>query len=288
MSDTRFRKKVVRFSHALNLFLPLSLCNIASAEFAFNFDLHSHSGNAKFVWSGDNRVIDDFSNDDGYWNPFETVQIDGQIYAHFILGDPASGFAQEIYTRVDGIENFGAYSWEKMQTAGSYKYEVGLDPLMAGKFNTGNGGTNPHRIIIHQYMSDGEIHQDFLKSRFDYKPVITQSITQYDRMNAYFVIDSSRIQINEFGTGEMTNTIDFLKDQTHDFDMSKMKWSGMDININAGQYIYFAGPESGGHHGFYYYADGGESVVDTDWEKYFDHSKNNYWSFPANKPVETE
>lgn len=210
----------------------------------------------------------------------------GKVYKHFIIGDVADGFIQEAYIEI-GVETYtnSGETWSGLATGGDYSLGGNNeDPLGSEWSSSGNGTANPNRVIVRQLMSDGVIHQEYIKSAFSKKAKITQTVIDPGQMTSQFEIDASKVLMNQLSTaGTMINMID-LAGEANDFDIASLSGDGVDINVNAGQYIYLDGAGSGGSSGIYLYLDGGENVRSTDWSSYYDLNETNPWSVTDRQP----
>ncbi len=209
----------------------------------------------------------------------------GLDYYHIIVGDAADGFIQEVYIE----RGFGSFPNSNVGSAvggaGDLNGGNGVDPLdRNANIETANAAANPNKVLVRQLMNDGEIQQEYIKSEFNKKAKITQIVTDPVGMVSRFEIDSSNVMMNQLAApGTMINTLD-LAGTEYDFDMATISGEGVDINVNAGQYIYLDGIGPGGSAGTYLYLDGGEDVSNTDWESYYDVTENNPWTYTANQP----
>lgn len=213
-------------------------------------------------------------------------------YYHMILGDPNSGFGQEVYIQV-GSGTFQGFNG--IGPGGSASSGTGtqsgnnLDPLgvVTTDTVTGNATGNPQRIQMQQSLTDGDLSATFLKNTYLGKPTITNEIDSTD-VTATVVIDASGIPYTSSSTpATVTNTV-----QVHDpnipaaaaqFDMAT---DAQNSTVTAGQYTYTPGSGAGtnlGSRGTYTYIDGGANV-NPDWSSYFDDREANPWAYPVNRP----
>ncbi len=288
--------------------------------------------------SGQPFVCPDASNPDcnigTFPDPDTTTFLHERIggYWHLVIGDPSEGFVQETYTPIKntflsdsgGREPvFFTFSGNLEQWSGN-----GWDPL---EFNnktfgpdnvsfSGNGTGNPTKVIMRQVLGSGSLAatsdrvrewscdagqfcQEFLKSDFDFKPVITQQFDS-DETTSFFKVDMSAIDYNTMGTtGIITNTLAITdpdmpdSDQvnpfgsnliTPDSSIFDMAVDSERSNTNAGRYTYTAGIgwyNDGDGDGFrafdpgqYDYEDIGINAdqMEMEWGVFFDPSQNSY------------
>jgi len=201
----------------------------------------------------------------------ELVTIDGVSYWHQIIGDPAKGFALEVYIR------------EKPSLAGSAGTELGLlsdsggrpsnfpgsiyrqdmdvvagngwDPLGMGSLrdfkDTGNGTADPTKIIMRQVMGgtwnsvnntwscgSAEFCMTFTKSSLSQKPRITQTVNDAAQgLTAFFDLDMSNSNYTDNTTaGNIINTLAFSKG-----DEGFKKAAGFNMATDEGQVRITAG-----------------------------------------------
>ncbi len=138
------------------------------------------------------------SGDTGYW--------------HMIIGDPAQGWAQEVYIHGPGQNVNSTQGGIRSPSDGSNAGR--FQPLLhedEGSGVTGNGTGNPNKIAIRLFVDDTDadgsrMQLDFVKGNFDkvgaytkfeYKPKITQTLTMPGVMKTEFEIDMSNIKYSE-------------------------------------------------------------------------------------------
>ena len=169
----------------------------------------------------------------------ETVEVGGLYYFHVIIGDPASGFAQESWT--PGAE--GRTSNNGFTSTGTVGLQAAFNPNAAGMerdttyvndptfnstaevsnsystltsymilygnladpFNTvhrsGNGGADPSNAIFHMVLisPNGDMAMDVNKPFLDKKPIITQTV-QDGGMSAVYVADMTKLSYSDMNT----------------------------------------------------------------------------------------
>jgi hypothetical protein len=150
---------------------------------------------------------------------------------------------------------------------------------------------------MRQLVTDGDLTVDFVKDKYAEKPSITNTIDATD-LNATVVINSSGNPLNSAATAStVTNTVELIgSDLPPDvsapgggpsavrFDMAT---DAQDSSVTAGQYSFTAGSGPGGSNGTYSYADPTKNSanINPDWNSYFDHTEDNPWSYPDNRPT---
>lgn len=203
----------------------------------------------------------------------------GLSYYHMIVGSVAEGFIQESFIQT------GVIAGTILSCAGN-SCNTNLnnrDPLGGtGLYYTGNGASNPRGTLIRQIISDGEIVMEFLKDKYDRKPLITQSIITPE-MFATFRIDMRNSTYSDMNTpGVITNTFAFSDPFARSFDMAR---DAPNAHVTGGRYTYTNGAGNGGSQGTYNYVEGGGGITTSDWTVFMDRSDaRNIWTFPAYKP----
>lgn len=213
-------------------------------------------------------------------------------YYHMILGDPNSGFAQEVYIQVgsgtfqgfNGIGPGGSASSGTGTPAGNNNDPLGV---VTTDTVTGNSSGNPQRVQMQQVLSDGELSATFLKNAYLSKPTITNEIDSTD-VTATVVIDASGIPYTSSATpATVTNTVEVhdpnIPAAAAQFDMAT---DAQNSHVTAGQYTYTPGSGIGtnlGSRGTYTYIEGSANVT-PDWSSYFDDREANPWAYSTNRP----
>lgn len=126
-------------------------------------------------------------------------------YYHMVLGQPADGFAQDVY--IQNSNSFGSFQGgpSSASLAGTLNYTdpLNVDPATASGVASGN----PKRVVMRQVMSGTDISSEFLKETAN-KPKITQDVTSTD-MVAHVVIDMTNSDYSTMDVpGTFTNTLD--------------------------------------------------------------------------------
>lgn len=233
---------------------------------------------------------------------YQVVQQNGQNYYHMIVGDPESGFAQEVYIEAGGANIFpqagsaslvrqssssgGAIDPSCESVLGCFANTNAENPLSSDPAFSGNASGNPSRVQMRQLLVDGELTVDFVKDRFAEKPVISNVIDAEDLL-ATFVIDGTGNLYSTAASSPVTNTVehrgaDLPPQDSASFDMAV---DAPDANVTAGQYT-TTNPVAGLPGGPYTYADPLENVnLAPDWSSFFDHTQPNPWTYPGNRPT---
>lgn len=212
----------------------------------------------------------------------------GQNYFHMIVGDPASGFAQESYVKVSSAfwpnSNSGSSSGGSITNGGGMSSGTfaGSGPLLGAQANHGNATGNPTHTQIRQVLTSGEISQEFLKNTYANKPKITQTLTTPEILTQ-LVLDMSAIPYSGVEAtntaATIINTLDFV-DATipGKFNMATNKQNS---TVSAGRFTWTPGSNSsiGNAEGIYNYADGSANVNTIDWMTFYNPASNTCWSY---------
>lgn len=291
-----FAPSKLRSFHARTLLSGslLLYCAVSPAEFVLNWsqDTQFPTFSGAFVTHGSTNIPNQ--------TPFVYERVlsdEGTPFYHMIIGDPATGFAQETYiqTAPSNISNaFGligpALSSSGGGTGGgsnNLESSNAADPISASAAIGGNATGNPERVLMRQIVTDSELSQEFLKQGLAGKPLINNTI-ETDRHSAVFIMDGSDLSYSDMETAAtVTNTLQILDpdipESSASFDMSQDSQSSM---VTAGRYIYTPGSSAGGGSGgTYEYADGGGANQNPDWSSFFDSREPNPWAYPENRPI---
>lgn len=285
---------------------------IGHSEFAMNFSgvtstsiVHGTSGvggQSPFTPTGANQA-----------GSFVTDPTNGLNYWHYILGDPATGFAQEVYIQATGGNSCGDNSI-CTASGGSALTPTGAsggNPVNFLGSNSAVNGTataNPSRVIVHQVLGgtwdagtstwtcDTAYCSEFIKSSYADKPKITEGINEPD-FTSTFILDMSGIALSNNSTNltltdkntaptgsSLTNVqtvIDPTNASTISFDMAHDSQS---TNVNGGKYTYTNGGGTLGSSGNYVYVDGGFNPRTIDYTPFLDETVSNPWAYPDTKP----
>ncbi len=238
----------------------------------------------------------------------ESINIAGTNYWHQIVGDPADGFAMDIY--IEKGAGFTSDSGGQGSNFPQWMYNQGLDvqsgngwdPLELNpdttNHNTGNGSADPNKVVMRQILGgawDGatktwscnpavEFCLDVSKESLANKFKITQTINEVaDDLVIYFEIDMSNSSYADDGTvGNIINTLSF-SEGPGSFDMAT---DGQNTHVTGGLYKYIDGAgwiDIGIASGFqvwdydegtYQYSEGGFDHLNQGWGNYYDPSQN--------------
>jgi hypothetical protein len=304
-----------RLPLALIALIGLSLSPAGRADFALNFS----GATSTTVIQGIQPL--------GGQTPFTAVNANqagelvvdpdtGLNYWHYIMGDPASGFAQEVYIQAGGSA-FNTVNHlcgqETICSASGGVVTNGFD----NRFNilgnnsgiTGNGTGNPNRVILRQVLGgtwdattstwtcDTDFCSEFVKSAYADKPKITQGINESD-FSSTFILDMSGVAMSNnstdltlvskgsASTGASLTNAQTVKDPStgeviSSFDMANDSQSTF---VTGGKYTYVDGTGSVlGANGHYVYVDGGYNLGSVDYTPFLDESDpSNIWTnFPT-------
>ena len=191
-----------QISHPLSwLVLSLSLASVQAAEFQFDFQQNGNSVPGGTMFNGGTSA-----GNDGSRFIQDTVFIGGQVYWHVVVGDPATGFAQESYIQAynpalssNSVPRGGSlYSGgneralltglpELIQAnlqgaaarlVGNARDPFGLTVSASSAFKpydlSGVGTTHPTRMTMRMSLTDRDISLDIFKPLLDRKPLISQ------------------------------------------------------------------------------------------------------------------
>ncbi|NOY63112.1 MAG: hypothetical protein GXP10_08180 [Gammaproteobacteria bacterium] len=285
-------------------FVMINVAQAASHTADVTFNFAPHSGTVTNTTASCNMAgVSDMgcqrgnnSSGDPSTTPFlyETVNINGTSYVHLVVGDEASGFAQEIYIEgaaSTGNEVAGAAHGNTQICNGC---NVGMVESLTGP---GNASGNPSKVAMRQVLDDGGTSMEFLKDRFAYKPVVSQTVGTKDvdgnvigEIYVEFAADMSNIlYTDDTVAGAITNKvivndpdIPTFERPTGDgfsgggssiggnFDMSTdLQYS----TVSAGRFTYTDGPGTLGSEGSYEYISG-DGNLNQSWEEYFDLAQN--------------
>ncbi len=219
-------------------------------------------------------------------------------YYHLIVGDPADGFAQEVFIQIEGTRMFpsGARPASAsggtagtVLTTGQHFSGNSHDPLdTIDSIDTGNGSGKPNKVIIRQLLNDGETFQEFLKDKTGFKPRITQMTVAPD-ITMLFDIDMRNSDYTDnTQAGSVVNTLTLssspsLPEGSGDFFMTS---DGTNTSITAGtqQGQVVNADITGGRYTWasdtgYIYTDSNFDHTAIDWGQYFNSENDNIWTY---------
>ena len=241
---------------------------------------------------------------------YEVISVSAtERYLHMIIGDPASGFAQDVYIRgsTSGNNNATQSTWAAEFNDGKNNLPgAGTGPLQGG----GNGTANPDKVVIRQVMGGtwddtaktwacegSEFCSEYLKDTLTRKPKITQKVTTAE-LEAVFIADMSSIDYRTANatltvTGsdpQMINTVTitdpgFFYGNEGNFDMSTQQGytkntdklvQNQVIDVTAGKFTYTesANTDIFGAGGTYtYFADAYDPTT-VNWCEFYDETQN--------------
>lgn len=311
--------KRIHISQAMVLMLAALYGTHAAADtFQLNFDRPTAPGpsdywfpdglgGVKSSYEGSCDLDTQCDGNDG--TPFsqEVVTVGGTEYWRNIVGDLASGFVFEYYTRrgqatqvsalpygLDGGGQERAFHGDVCQNVSQFssnnKCGNGMDPL--GVTNpitfTGNGTNTPSKMVMHMILSMNGITMEILKPLTSTKPLITQSISS-GALTSTFIADMRGVSYSDKNTpivivnSQHIDDPDFFVAGAGDFDMSMVEKS----YVTAGRFTFTPGTGwnnteegwdavgSAFDKGVYDYIDGGGfDVYSADWAAYFDYAQN--------------
>jgi hypothetical protein len=206
--------------------LGISAGSAVAAGFTTNFQPDGPT-----VWNGDNTGYCTYGNCTSHVGnadptPFglTLVTIDNVLYFHTIVGDPATGFAIESYTRAspgaagfsnNTISNLGGHfsqdgGGNELLTINTQVSGTPTDLLTTGlnmanslgQYQvSGTGSMNPNYTVFRMVMTDpaGGMSMEVYKPYLDKKPRISQTI-QDGTMSSVFVTDERSLGYNDSST----------------------------------------------------------------------------------------
>lgn len=265
------------------VFVSVMLLPAAAAEAATAFQLNFNNqlpsstlvGCANqdcTVAGGDRRTAgSNAGGNDGTRFIQEQLQIGSDLFFHVVVGDPATGFASESYTRsskaaainatTGTLQGNGANPFSPDQggnegfspTSGVVTrsglpnsltlFGNGQNPFSANSHLTGNGTADPSRTVLRMTLSDGEMSLEVSKPVLNRKPLISQLTTDNKGMTSEFVADLRGISYSEANRPTPVVNRLHIVDATlpspgsADFDMSRAQVS----TVTAGRYSFTPG-----------------------------------------------
>ncbi len=201
----------------------------------------------------------------------EQLRIGNDLFFHVVVGDQATGFANESYTRSSvaaaqnvstgilkgsGLNPFspdqGGNEGNSVGTAvrtrsglgnGTTLFGNGRNPFSTNEHLTGNGTADPSRTVLRMTLSDGQMSQEVSKPVLNRKPLINQLTTDNQGMTSEFIADMRGISYNEKDKATPVVNRLHIADSTlpsagsADFDMSRVQRS----NVTAGRFVFTPG-----------------------------------------------
>jgi len=297
------------FMDAACFCLLLSFTTCSYAQFNPNFIPDGNGSQSTSVLHGEATVI---SGQTPFLEEFVSDPNTGHSYYHLLIGNPAEGFAQDIYIRKDGYTDFQNGTGSASKGTAINAHDV---------FGSGNGSNtgNPNKVIVRQILNDGEIAQEFLKNKLDKKPKISQMLNTPD-ISLLFIVDMSNSTYTDNSTaGMVINSLTLVDPGTAEWrgmgigDFSMLSdgsttsivaggWEGevgkQNSQITAGRYIYTPGEtlyrrtngnqlvvvDSSGAGGTYTYLYDSFDPFTVDVNDLFDFTEDNPWTYTSQRP----
>ena len=258
----------------------------AQAEFTLNFSGATGAASINAIGpnvAGTESLIDP-SNGIRYW--------------HYVVDDPATGFAQDVYIRSTGASSC-AQSTICSASGGTTALGTSVNVLGANSaINSGNGTGNPNHVLIREVLGgtwdatsstwtcDTGYCDEFIKDSYTNKPKITQGINDAD-FSSKFIIDMSGVALSDNSTpltitdnstgatgASLTNVQTVFDASTSSSAVFDLANDGQQVNVSGGQYTYTTGTGVLGANGTYVYVDGGFDPKALDYTPFRDPSQN--------------
>lgn len=213
----------------------------------------------------------------------EEVDLNGVNYIHFVVGDPATGFAQEVFLEGTNGTSVTTYNGASVYSPAENDPNTGrqgLGPLTG----PGNGSANPEKVVVRQVIG-GEwdpvtetwscgaatFCNEFLKDTLLTKPRITQTVID-GAMTSFFDMDMRTIGYSQPLADQVAapviNTVTLQGVDTGNFAMTPAYIQ--DSTISGGRFVYTPGTGNRGSEGTYSYAEGDFDTAAEDWTIYRD------------------
>ena len=201
----------------------------------------------------------------------EQLHVGNELYFHVVVGDPATGFANESYTRSSvaaagnvstgilrgsGLNPFSPDQGgnEGSTVSSNVRTRSGLPsrstlfgnaahPFSPNSHLTGNGTADPSRTVLRMTLSDGQMSQEVSKPVLDRKPLINQMTTDNQGMTSEFVADMRGISYGQKDKPAPVVNRLHIVDATlpspgsADFDMTRVQRS----DITAARFVFTPG-----------------------------------------------
>lgn len=218
-------------------------------------------------YSNVNCTTNQYSNPDPSRFVQETISEGGANYYHVVVGDPAAGFASEVYIRQGG--GTGCNGFAQSSSAGSCGNDSNVFSVSSGTTSgSGSGTARPTYTVMKQVLSDGEINSVFFKDGLDAKPLITQDVVNAD-IDMRFSIDMRNSNYSTNTTaGVVTNSLTLLDPTLGNAGNYDFATDNQLSTVTGGRYTWVTGSGFNTSYGTYTYAVGGFSVYSVDWSKY--------------------
>jgi len=294
-----------------SVFFVAEPVSVLAENFVLQFEIPANDGSLQDITCGAgvtncNGIGTDYLNDsDGTRFSQSTVSVDGVNYFHVIVGDPASGFAMESYTRRSGFGSPDSGGNERaaigdvnvgngIPNSGTYFMGNGGDPFglrtppagFSAYDLSGNGTGDPSKTVFRMLVSDSEMSMEIIKPILDKKPLISQVMIDGD-ISSEFVLDMRGVgyDVNSIALPMINNLKNSDPDlPTPDAGNFDSDFS-QDSNVTAGRFTYTPGTgwntttwdETGSQfdEGTYnYVGESGFDALNTDWSDFFDYAQN--------------
>ncbi|NOY74123.1 MAG: hypothetical protein GXP14_17445 [Gammaproteobacteria bacterium] len=216
----------------------------------------------------------------------------GLDYYHLLIGDPASGFAQDVYIE-RGFVSYSNGGVGAASAGGAIDGQDVFDP------ESGTARSNPNKVLVRQILNDGEISQEFLQTSLTSKPKLSQMVNA-PGVNTVFVIDMSNSTYSDDTTAGTIMGSVILNDPSldpgiGDFTMISDGVTTTTIaggqaaevqssQITAGRYTYTDGSGPGQSDGTYNYLFDTYDIFAIEDVVFFDSSEDNPWSYTEFRP----
>lgn len=196
---------------------------------------------------------------------------DNRNYYHVIVGDPDSGFAQEVFIMASGRSWQGGMG----SASGGIAFTANSQSPLAAAAVSGNATGNPTRVVMQQIVAGGGVHQEFLKDEFQFKPLISHTLDS-DGVHMEFVADMRHLSLADMSTAAaVTNRITFTDPDSGNAGNFDLAFDAPQSHVNAGQYLWTPGSGPGQSSGSWQYQDGGAfDPTLVDWI-FFRHAEEN-------------
>ena len=267
------------------IFYALGVASVLAAptDFKTNFDTSAFSSNGSYDAGNGGCTFETCAPQSTFGNgdptPFyqQVININGTDYFHVLVGDPATGFAQESYTRFipgtvsgargtqGGTTNAELRGASSPDGAGNETTIIGNPPgpgsctvcnqtyvdtslNMANPFAqapvSGTGSQDPSRSVFRMVLTSaaGDMSLEVSKPFLDKKPIISQTV-QSGTMSSVFVTDMSKLSYSEANDPAPVVNRLVLQDATipgngaANFDMASVQHS----DVTAGRYTFTPG-----------------------------------------------